>query len=206
MLKESGLVYRACNNNNMEVLRILADNGVAIDDPVLTEYACRNNNMEMLRFLVEEKGIPIHRGCLFQATKNKNEEMLIYLIEHGADVAYDPYIVKDDICPYDRILARLNDVQAQCLPPDCKNRWLNLMERKLVAFSGPSRAPPSMPIDLLHSAWEGNIQHRIKSMLMYGRRNRRSRKRSRRSMGSRRRGTLHRSRVKFPIDQIRILW
>jgi hypothetical protein len=72
-------LIHAVQNNNMEMVRFLVQNGIRDNFVIVT--AVKNNNMEMVRFLVEN-GMD-HDGTVTIASENNNMEMVRFLVENG---------------------------------------------------------------------------------------------------------------------------
>ena len=83
-------LFYACNNLN--VIKLLIENGA--DKDIIKElfFYSYENNLEIFKYLIEEKKIDINikndsgKTVLFYACANDNLELVKYLVEHGADV------------------------------------------------------------------------------------------------------------------------
>ena len=87
------MLYYAVENNNVEMSKILIDEGVdagreyGYEYPYyLTDIAIRNNNLDMLKILVESGDIDLESSLIPDAIEENNIEMVKYLISIGQDV------------------------------------------------------------------------------------------------------------------------
>ncbi|PCG18899.1 ankyrin repeat domain-containing protein [Brachyspira sp. G79] len=95
METEDGLdmLYYAVENNNVEMSKILIDEGLdagrgyGYEYPYyLTDAAINNNNLDMLKILVESGDIDLESSLIPDAIEENNIEMVKYLISIGQDV------------------------------------------------------------------------------------------------------------------------
>ncbi|MEI0608280.1 ankyrin repeat domain-containing protein, partial [Brachyspira pulli] len=87
------MLYYAVENNNVEMSKILIDEGVdagreyGFEYPYyLTDIAIRNNNLDMLKILVQSGDIDLESSLIPDAIEENNIEMVKYLISIGQDV------------------------------------------------------------------------------------------------------------------------
>ncbi|MEI0604086.1 ankyrin repeat domain-containing protein [Brachyspira alvinipulli] len=87
------MLYYAVRNNNVEMSKILIDEGVdagreyGYEYPYyLTDAAINNNNLDMLKILVESGDIDLESSLIPDAIEENNIEMVKYLISIGQDV------------------------------------------------------------------------------------------------------------------------
>ncbi|WP_028331066.1 ankyrin repeat domain-containing protein [Brachyspira alvinipulli] len=87
------MLYHAVRNNNVEMSKILIDEGVdagreyGYEYPYyLTDIAIRNNNLDMLKILLQSGDIDLESSLIPDAIEENNIEMVKYLISIGQDV------------------------------------------------------------------------------------------------------------------------
>ncbi|WP_297300004.1 ankyrin repeat domain-containing protein [uncultured Brachyspira sp.] len=87
------MLYYAVRNNNVEMSKILIDEGLDAGRDYGYEYsyylkdaAINNNNLDMLKILVQSGDIDLESSLIPQAIEQNNIEMVKYLISIGQDV------------------------------------------------------------------------------------------------------------------------
>ena len=87
------MLYYAVENNNVEMSKILIDEGLdagreyGYEYPYyLTDAAINNNNLDMLKILVQSGDIDLESSLIPDAIEENNIEMVKYLISIGQDV------------------------------------------------------------------------------------------------------------------------
>ena len=96
------MLYYAVENNNVEMSKILIDEGVdagreyGFEYPYyLTDIAIRNNNLDMLKILVQSRDIDLESSLIPDAIEENNIEMVKYLISIGQDVNAQIFALMD---------------------------------------------------------------------------------------------------------------